>query len=128
MMSNPTNGTPAPAPNGGDGHKIRLQFTYSNGWPGEIEVVGISAANVGGKLASITQALESAGCRPPAPPVAAANGTPAPTNGGYVAPPPAGAAAPICKYHGVMSPSKKVSGGYYCPAKMGDGSYCQEQS
>lgn len=119
MMSNPTNG------NGGDA-TIILNFTYSNGWPGSIEIPNVSAATLGGKLASITQALESAGCRPPvaAPPAPVAANV-APPNGH--AAPPAGAAAPICKYHGVMSPSKKVPGGYYCTHRMGDGSYCQEQ-
>jgi hypothetical protein len=35
--------------------------------------------------------------------------------------------APACKYHGEMRRSKRFSG-WYCPAKMGDGSsYCQEK-
>lgn len=34
--------------------------------------------------------------------------------------------APVCKYHGAMKRSKK-HGGWFCPAKMGDGSYCKEK-
>jgi hypothetical protein len=33
---------------------------------------------------------------------------------------------PVCQLHGPMKPSKY--GGYYCPSKMGDGSYCKEKS
>ena len=32
--------------------------------------------------------------------------------------------APVCEWHGPMKPSTK-HGGWYCPAKMGDGSYCK---
>jgi hypothetical protein len=34
--------------------------------------------------------------------------------------------APICPYHGPMKRSKKFNG-WYCSAKMGDGSYCKEK-
>lgn len=34
-------------------------------------------------------------------------------------------AAPVCQYHGPMKRSTKFNG-WYCPAKMGDGSYCKE--
>ncbi len=34
--------------------------------------------------------------------------------------------APTCQYHGKMKPSTKFKG-WYCSAKMGDGSYCKEQ-
>jgi len=37
-------------------------------------------------------------------------------------PPP----APVCQWHGPMKPSTK-HGGWYCPAKMADGSYCKER-
>ena len=33
----------------------------------------------------------------------------------------------LCKYHGPMKPSPKVPGTFFCPAKMGDGSYCKEK-
>jgi hypothetical protein len=71
-----------------------------------------------GKAADIStylDALVEAGATPPAPVAqpAAAPGQPA---GG----------PPVCKFHGAMAPSTKVSGGWYCKAKMGDGSYCKE--
>lgn len=118
MMSNPTNG------NGGDA-TIILSFTYSNGWPGSIEIPNVSAATLGGKLASITQALESAGCRPPAPLAAPATAANAPTNGGYAAPPAGAASEPrFCPHHGKeLKPSKKP-GTLFCTAKTGDNSYC----
>jgi hypothetical protein len=34
---------------------------------------------------------------------------------------------PMCKYHGAMKPSTK-SKGFYCPAKMADGTYCTERA
>jgi hypothetical protein len=34
--------------------------------------------------------------------------------------------APTCQYHGKMKRSTKFAG-WYCPSKMGDGSYCKEQ-
>jgi hypothetical protein len=110
MMSNPTNG------NGGDA-KIILNFTYSNGWPGSIEIPNVSAATLPGKLAAIVASLESAGCRPPAPLAAPA------TNGG---PTNAPGSPPVCRYHGPMKPSKK-HGGWYCSHKLADGSFCDQK-
>ncbi len=34
---------------------------------------------------------------------------------------------PLCKWHGGMKESIKAPGTWYCPSKMGDGSYCQER-
>jgi len=34
---------------------------------------------------------------------------------------------PVCPYHGPMKESTKVKGTWFCPAKMGDGSYCKEK-
>jgi ribosome maturation protein Sdo1 len=33
--------------------------------------------------------------------------------------------APVCQFHGPMKESSKKAGSYYCPAKMGDGTYCK---
>ena len=57
--------------NGGDAI-IELSFVYSNGWQGRITIPNVSAATLPGKLSAITQALESAGCRPPEPATVAA--------------------------------------------------------
>jgi hypothetical protein len=55
----------------------------------------------------------------PAQPVSAPPATPPPT--------PAAAEPPICQWHGAMRESTKAKGTYFCPAKMGDGSYCKER-
>ena len=34
--------------------------------------------------------------------------------------------APVCEYHGAMKRSNH--GGYFCPKKMGDGSYCRSKA
>jgi hypothetical protein len=41
--------------------------------------------------------------------------------------PPAPSPTPTCKWHGTMKESTKAKGTWYCPAKMGDGSYCKER-
>jgi len=38
---------------------------------------------------------------------------------------PAGNNEPVCPYHGQMKRSKHFEG-WYCPSKMGDGTYCKE--
>ncbi len=40
---------------------------------------------------------------------------------------PAPPQPPTCKWHGGMKESIKAPGTWYCPSKMGDGSYCQER-
>lgn len=35
--------------------------------------------------------------------------------------------APVCEFHGPMKESSKRPGTYYCPAKMGDNSYCKSK-
>lgn len=35
--------------------------------------------------------------------------------------------APVCPFHGPMKESAKAPGTWYCPSKMGDGSYCKER-
>jgi hypothetical protein len=35
--------------------------------------------------------------------------------------------APVCQWHGAMKPSTKGKG-FFCPAKMADGTYCQERA
>ncbi len=34
----------------------------------------------------------------------------------------------VCEYHGPMKESTKRPGTYYCPSKMGDGSYCKSKA
>lgn len=36
--------------------------------------------------------------------------------------------APICEFHGPLKESTKKPGTWYCPAKMGDGSYCKSKA
>jgi hypothetical protein len=40
---------------------------------------------------------------------------------------PAVSETPVCLYHGPMKASTKAVGTFYCPSKMGDGSYCKER-
>ena len=35
--------------------------------------------------------------------------------------------APVCEFHGPMKESAKRPGTFYCPAKMGDQSYCKSK-
>lgn len=40
-----------------------------------------------------------------------------------------GSNVPLCPVHGKpMRPSKYGDGGYYCPTKLADGSYCKERA
>ena len=45
------------------------------------------------------------------------------------APAPAAATGetPTCQYHGAMRESTKVKGTFYCPSRMGDGTFCKEK-
>lgn len=36
-------------------------------------------------------------------------------------------ATPTCPYHGGMRESSKVKGTFYCPSRMGDGTFCKEK-
>jgi hypothetical protein len=36
-------------------------------------------------------------------------------------------ATPTCPYHGAMRESTKAKGTFYCPSRMGDGTYCKER-
>ncbi len=38
------------------------------------------------------------------------------------------AARHVCEYHGPMKESTKRPGSWFCPAKMGDGSYCKSKA
>jgi hypothetical protein len=40
--------------------------------------------------------------------------------------PPTDESAPTCEFHGKMKRSNH--GGFYCPRKMGDGSYCKSKA
>jgi hypothetical protein len=42
--------------------------------------------------------------------------------------PAASGAAPSCKYHGPMKESSKAPGTFFCPAKMGDNTFCKERA
>lgn len=49
-----------------------------------------------------------------------------PTAGGHTPSANGNGAAPVCQFHGAMKRSTKFDG-WFCPNKMGDGSYCKEQ-
>ncbi len=95
---------------------INLKFDY-RGYRGiMLTLRSHSGLDLLAKLDPALDALEAMGAT-----AAGRNGRAAANGAGGAA------AGPVCKYHGEMRRSKKF-GGWYCPAKMGDGSgYCQEK-
>jgi hypothetical protein len=51
----------------------------------------------------------------------------APATQGQEAPASSEPTTPTCPYHGLMKPSDKEPGSFFCPHKMGDGSWCKER-
>lgn len=98
---------------------INLRFDYKGYESIQLTLRDVSGAQLLDKLNAVIDRLDKMGATP------TTNGR---RPGGQ--PAPAGEssdrdAAPVCKYHGPMKPSKKP-GAFYCPAKMGDGTYCKE--
>lgn len=46
----------------------------------------------------------------------------------HTPPPSTAGETPTCPYHGAMRESTKVKGTFYCPSRMGDGTFCKEKS
>jgi hypothetical protein len=109
-MNNPTSNVtpitdkqPAPA--------ARFIITATvDGFPVSIEVEGKA-----GDLRALVDRLKAIGATPPAAGVQ----TPAPTKAA------ADEDTPVCEYHGKM---KMGNYGWFCPKKMGDGSYCKSKA
>jgi hypothetical protein len=81
-----------------------------DGFPVSIEVEG-NANN----LRALVDRLKAIGAEPPAKASnKAANAVSAPED------------APICEFHGKMK--RSIHGGWFCPKKMGDGSYCKSKA
>lgn len=98
-----------------DTASLTIHFSL-RGYQTDLTVYGASGAELLKKAIPAIDGLEKMGATPTAPP-AASNGTASTGGAGD---------APICPYHGPMKRSKKFEG-WYCAAKMGDGSYCKEQ-
>ncbi len=85
--------------------RFTIQATL-RGFPITIEGEGRA-----GDLKLIVERLLQSGAEPPAPSVKA--------------PVTASEDAPVCEFHGKM---KKGNYGWFCPKKMGDGSYCKSKA
>ena len=94
---------------------INLSFDYQ-GYSGiQLTLRAESGQEVLTKLQGALSALGKMGAQPTQPRTFTKVETPT-GNGG----------APTCQYHGPMKRSKKFEG-WFCSAKMGDGSYCKEK-
>ncbi|MCB0163780.1 MAG: hypothetical protein KDI79_06115 [Anaerolineae bacterium] len=107
MKSEPTMLPEAPA-------SATAKMTSPNGLEWLITLRDLSASGLLNKINQLETKLLTDGWQPV-------------TNGPSPASAPADAGGPpVCPYHGPMKRSKKFEG-WYCPQKMGDGSYCKEQ-
>lgn len=97
--------------------KVIVNFSYGD-WPMTLEVADITSDGLAVKLGQIVKVLDEAGATPAAH---------APTTNAAPAA-PGGNEPPICEYHGPMKASTKAPGTFYCPQKMGDGSYCKSKA
>lgn len=96
---------------------ITLRGTW-RGYDVLVTLRGTTFARVRGEVEAACQWLEAQthGPQASAPtPVAAA---PPRTNG----------QAPVCEWHGAMKPSPRAPGTWYCPNKLGDGSWCKNKA
>jgi hypothetical protein len=75
----------------------------------------VSFAGSADQLAATVQRLRDLGAVPPTPAARAAVEAEKERS------------APVCEFHGPMKESSKRPGTYYCPAKMGDQSYCKSK-
>lgn len=112
---------------------INLRFDYK-GYEGiQLTLRDVSGAQLLQKLDAVIVKLAAMGATPTAERNRNASGRYASERGGQAQGETSttsaiGEAIPVCQYHGPMKASTKKPGSYYCPAKMGDGSYCKEKS
>ncbi len=101
---------------------VTIQYTIAD-WPCELTVDSTMKADAVSRAidasAEAVKVLAERGAKPTAVVTPATGATNA--NG-------ANDGAPVCQYHGAMKPSTKQPGAYFCPNKMGDGSYCKEKA
>ena len=105
MNPNPSNVTPITDAQPQAVAKFSITATI-DGFPITVEVEGKADA-----LRGMIDRLKAIGAQPP-------QAKAEPTN-------PATDDAPVCEYHGKM---KRGNYGWFCPKKMGDGSYCKSKS
>ncbi len=92
--------------------RLTIRFAV-NGFPCEL-AMDVDAASMAGRLEKALAVIQDAGGTVPV------NLTSAPST------PPS--ETPICEYHGAMKESTKRPGSWFCPHKMGDGSYCKSKA
>ena len=92
------------------------KMTSPSGVEWLVTVRDLSASGLLNKISQLETKLLGDGWQP----AGHANGN----GGGQDAGP--GNEPPVCPYHGPMKPSKKFND-WYCPQKMGDGSFCSQQ-
>lgn len=116
-----TKPAPAPATFSEAPSSINLRFDYK-GYEGiQLTLRDVSGSQLLHKLDAVLDKLEKMGATPATGKrQAAGQAGDAPAGGMAVS----GDAPPVCKYHGPMKPSRFK--GWYCPARMGDGTHCKE--
>jgi hypothetical protein len=107
MNPNPNNVTPIESKQAQVAAKFTINATL-DGFPFTVEAEGKAD-----DLRALISRLKAIGAQPPKHTAIAASSDP--TNDD----------APVCEYHGKM---KKGNYGWFCPKKMGDGSYCKSKA
>lgn len=121
----PAQPAPAPVTFSEAPSSINLRFDYK-GYEGiQLTLRDVSGSQLLHKLDAVLGKLEAMGATPTAE--RKRGGQPQTSESSAPAADEAGA-PPVCQYHGPMKPSTKKAGSWYCPAKMGDGSYCKSKS
>jgi hypothetical protein len=112
--------TPAPAPAPQASPEAPFSVTLKGAVGGISALLTVRAATADelrARLTQITGLLDA-----PAPPT-----VPFARAGASRTSPPSTETVPVCQWHGAMRESAKAKGTYFCPAKMGDNSYCKER-
>lgn len=97
---------------------VDIHYVTANGWPCVLTICGANGPAAIERANMAIKVLEQAGARPGALASAQAETAKEETE----------REAPLCKYHGPMKESTRRPGSYFCPHKMGDGSYCKEKA
>ncbi len=92
--------------------RLTIHFAV-DGFPCDLDLEA-TAADFAQRVQRAVQTISAAGGVPPVTVTAPASTPPGET--------------PVCEYHGPMKESTKRPGSWFCPAKMGDGSYCESKT
>ena len=92
--------------------RLTIDFAIE-GFPCHLEIE-VTAADFAQRVQRAVQTIATAGGTPPVVLTSSPSTPPQDT--------------PVCPYHGAMKESTKRPGTFFCPHKMGDGSYCKEKA